>query len=320
MTHIGVIGAGIAGVTTAYALSERGYDVTVFDRHRYSGMETSFANGGQLSASNAEVWNKASTVWQGLRWMLKRDAPLLMNPKPSWHKYSWMGEFIRHIPNYRQNTIETVRLAIEARRHMFAMAERENIDFDLQHCGILHFYRDKASFDKASVANKLLIEGGLERHAVTPEEIRQIEPTLKGSYYGGFFTPSDSTGDIHKFTRGLADACARRGVRFVFDAEVESIDPKNGGYEIRWLPVGPDEEEDEAAADLWRPIPVDGVVICAGTRSRRFAGHAWRSAQHLSGQGLLDHGQPPHAGKPGRRPDGEHPGRGNEDRHQPPGP
>ena len=94
MTHIGVIGAGITGVTTAYALSERGYDVTIFDQHRYSGMETSFANGGQLSASNAEVWNKPSTIIQGLRWMMRRDAPLLMNPMPSWHKYSWMEEFL----------------------------------------------------------------------------------------------------------------------------------------------------------------------------------------------------------------------------------
>jgi hypothetical protein len=48
-----------------------------------------------------------------MRWMLRRDAPLLMNPKASWHKYSWMAEFVRHIPDYRQNTIETVRLAIE---------------------------------------------------------------------------------------------------------------------------------------------------------------------------------------------------------------
>ena len=124
MTRIAVIGAGFAGVTSAYALSERGYDVTVFDQQRYAGLETSFANGGQLSASNGEVWNKASTVWQGMRWMLRRDAPLLMNPTPSWHKYSWMAEFVRHIPDYRQNTIETVRLAFEARRHMFAMAER----------------------------------------------------------------------------------------------------------------------------------------------------------------------------------------------------
>ena len=91
MTRIGVIGAGITGVTTAYALNEHGYDVTVFDQHRYAAMETSFANGGQLSASNAEVWNKTSTVWHGLYWMLRRDAPLLMNPMPSWHKYSWMA-------------------------------------------------------------------------------------------------------------------------------------------------------------------------------------------------------------------------------------
>ena len=65
MSHIAVIGAGITGVTTAYALRVRGHEVTVFDQHRYAGMETSFANGGQLSASNAEVWNKTSTVIQG---------------------------------------------------------------------------------------------------------------------------------------------------------------------------------------------------------------------------------------------------------------
>src|SRR5271154_1967948 len=235
MKHIAVIGAGITGVTTAYALLDRGYAVTVFDQHRYAGMETSFANGGQLSASNAEVWNKFSTVLQGLKWMVRRDAPLLMNPTPSWHKYSWMAEFVANIVHYEKNTIETVKLAIEARKHMFAMAERENIQFDLEKRGILHFYRDQAGFDKAMKVNGLLKKGGLDRQPITPEEIRQIEPTLKGSYYGGFFTPSDATGDIHKFTRGLADACRRRGAKFYFDAAVEEIRAAGGGYEIRWL-------------------------------------------------------------------------------------
>ena len=269
MTRIGVIGAGISGVTAAYALRQRGYDVTVFDQNRYAAMETSFANGGQLSASNAEVWNKLSTVWQGIQWMTRRDAPLLMHPMPGWHKYSWMAEFCANIRNHRKNTLETVRLAIESRRHMFAMAERENIDFDLKRCGILHFYRDKASFDKAAKANELMVEAGLERRAVTPDEIRQIEPTLKGSYHGGFFTPSDSTGDIHKFTRGLAEACARHGVRFFYDAQVEKIVPKDGGFEVRWLPVAPDDTK--AAMDRWRPIQVDGIVISAGVASRRCA-------------------------------------------------
>lgn len=70
MPHIAIIGAGITGVTTAYALLERGYTVTVVDRQRYAAMETSFANGGQLSASNAEVWNHWSTLLKGLKWML----------------------------------------------------------------------------------------------------------------------------------------------------------------------------------------------------------------------------------------------------------
>ena len=90
MPEIVVIGAGVAGVSTAYSLLRAGYNVTVVERQRYAAMETSFANGGQLSASNAEVWNHWSTLLKGLKWMVKRDAPFLMNPKPTWHKYSWL--------------------------------------------------------------------------------------------------------------------------------------------------------------------------------------------------------------------------------------
>lgn len=122
---VAVIGGGITGVTTAYALAKRGFAVTLFEKHRYAAMETSFANGGQLSASNAEVWNHWSTIFKGLKWMLKSDAPLLVNPKPSWHKLSWFAEFIGNMPHYRRNTIETTRLAVAAREHLFAWARAE---------------------------------------------------------------------------------------------------------------------------------------------------------------------------------------------------
>ena len=193
--HIAVIGAGITGVTTAYALAEKGYAVTVFDRQRYAAMETSFANGGQLSASNAEVWNHWSTVIKGITWMLKSDAPLLMNPSPNWHKYSWMAEFVGNIPKYRSNTIATTRLAIEARKHLFDMAEREGIDFDLETRGILHFYRDKKGFDHAARVNELLVKGGLDR----------------ASGVGGG-NPRDRTGSDGRFPRRFLHAvgCDRR--------------------------------------------------------------------------------------------------------------
>src|SRR3954471_17842167 len=101
VAHIAVLGAGITGVTTAYALLDRGHTVVVLDRHRYAAMETSFANGGQLSASNAEVWNSTATVLKGMKWMLRQDAPLLLNPRPSVHKYSWLAEFTGQIREHR---------------------------------------------------------------------------------------------------------------------------------------------------------------------------------------------------------------------------
>jgi len=261
MSRIAIIGAGITGVTTAYALAQRGFNVTVFERHRYAAMETSFANGGQLSVSNAEVWNSTATVVKGLRWMLTRDAPLLLNPLPSWHKYSWMGEFLRQIPHYRANTIETVRLAIAAREHLFSIAAREQIDFDLEKRGILHVYKTRKEFDAAAKVNALLNEGGLERNAVSVADIRRIEPTLDGAFHGGFFTPSDSTGDIHKFTRGLAQACERHGVEFRYDTEIASITRDSAGaFSVAARQAGEPFQQTFAQ-----------IVVCAGVKSRAFA-------------------------------------------------
>jgi D-amino-acid dehydrogenase len=263
MSRIAIIGAGITGVTTAYALARRGCRVTVLERHRYAAMETSFANGGQLSASNAEVWNSRATVLKGLRWMFRRDAPLLMNPKPGWHKYSWIGEFLRQIPHYRDNTIETVRLAIAAREHLFSIAEREGIDFDLEKRGILHFYATRREFETATKVNTLLREGGLDRRPVTPDEIRALEPALHGQFHGGFFTASDSTGDIHKFTRGLAQACVRLGVEFRYDTSVQSIAESADGT----LAVAAQREGQTDTEHF------DRVVICAGVGSRALAAY-----------------------------------------------
>ena len=111
--RIVVIGAGITGVTSAYALLRQGYDVTVIDRHPYPSMETSYANGGQLSASNAEVWNSWGTIAKGLKWMFQAQAPLLLNPAFSFHKYSWLGEFVAGIRNVGSSRVDLQACKLE---------------------------------------------------------------------------------------------------------------------------------------------------------------------------------------------------------------
>jgi D-amino-acid dehydrogenase len=268
MPHVVVIGAGITGVTSAYELMHLGYQVTVIDRHLYPAMETSYANGGQLSASNAEVWNQKATVLKGLKWMSQKSAPLLLNPAFDLHKYGWLIEFLSNIRHYEHNTQETVRLALLARKRLFEIAEQEQIDFNLEKRGILHFYHNKADFDFAIRVNDLLCQGGLERYQVSLDEIRQIEPSLTGQYYAGFYCPGDATGDIHKFTVGLAQVTMQQGVRYIFGRDVQDIELNAQQVQLSYRPAIEDPLADQPMVET---LHADAVLICGGVSSYQLA-------------------------------------------------
>jgi D-amino-acid dehydrogenase len=268
MCHIVVIGSGITGVTSAYELAKLGYKVTVIDKHLYAAMETSFANGGQLSACNAEVWNQKSTVLKGMKWMFNKNAPLLLNPSFDLHKYGWLIEFLGNIKHYEANTRDTVKMALLARERLFTVAEEENIQFDLEKRGILHFYHNKLDYDVATKTNALLREGGLERNPVTPEEIKSIEPSLKGEYYGGFYCPGDATGDIHKFTTGLAKASEKYGVKYLFGMEVSDVKHHATGVTVLYHASNENMLLDAATEES---LEADAIVVCAGVGSYHLA-------------------------------------------------
>lgn len=246
---ITVIGAGITGITTAYYLARSGYDVLVVDQERYPGMGTSYANGGQLSASNAEVWNSWHNVAKAAKWMFRKDAPLKINPAPSLHKYSWFAKFLSNIPNREKNTFKTCEMAIDAHDLYKNIAEREGIDFDCVKEGILHIYSNDKDIQHARETNVIYQSAGLERREVTSEEVFNIEPQLSNSrrsIVGGFYTEEDFTGDIHKFCANLARCLETR-------------------YAVQFV----QETVDKESLELFQKQ--GPVIVCAGTGSRDIA-------------------------------------------------
>jgi D-amino-acid dehydrogenase len=225
---IAVIGAGIAGMTIAYSLVRRGYEVEIIETESRPAMRTSYANGGQFSVSNSDTWCTWHNVGKALKWLLKADAPLLVRPLPTMSKMRWMSGFLWHTAKgtHRANTLRTIELGMWARGLYEDIARQEKIEFDHSKRGILHIYKDQRSFETGTDLAKFYTSNGVDRHVLSADEVIRIEPSLAKSpgLVGGTYTPSDSMGDIHKFTSGLAQVLEERyGVAFFYGHRVMDI-------------------------------------------------------------------------------------------------
>jgi len=268
MKKVAVIGAGIAGTTTAYALLKKGYKVTIIDSRRYPAMATSYANGGQLSASNAETWNTPKNVMNGIKWMFKPDAPLLFNPSPEIQKYKWMMGFLWATlkGEHKKNTLETIDMAKKAREIYFKIAEDEGIEFELLKKGILRFYDSDKEFKLDQAKKSWLDQEGMEWDTLTTEEVKELEPAFKNNanyekIVGGIYTKSDASGDIHKFCTNLERVLVEKySASLQLNTTVEYISRQKGELVLTM------RKENEIMNDSF-----DNVVICAGVGTQSFA-------------------------------------------------
>lgn len=229
MKTVAVVGAGIAGLTSAYYLVREGFDVTVFDKESYPAMACSYANGGQISVSNSQTWNTWSNVSKGIKWLGKKDAPLLLRPSLDWDKAKWLAKFLYHTANneWAINTAETIRIGIEA-RHLYNQIEQdEGIEYERLNKGILHVYKNKKYFEEALLLKELYEANGCEWQTVDADNLLDIEPNLEYTkdLVGGIYTPSDWTGDIHKFCMNMYEVLKTKyNVRFFFNKSINTID------------------------------------------------------------------------------------------------
>lgn len=228
-----VLGAGVIGVTSAWYLSQAGHEVTVLERRPAPGLETSFANGGQISAGHAEPWAKPAVLPKLLRWLGREDAPLLFRPRADLAQWLWGLRFLAEcLPGrFARNCRALAGLAAYSRDCLRQLRAKTGLHYDELARGILHFATSARDFDALAGQAESVRALGIHREVKGAAECLALEPALQYAeprVVGGVYTPEDESGDAHRFTQELAALAAQRGVRFELDTSVIALQAKAG--------------------------------------------------------------------------------------------
>lgn len=267
MSHIAVLGAGVVGVTTAWYLQKAGYQVTVIERESAAGMQTSFANGGQISVSHATPWANPKTPIKALKWMFREDAPLLYRLRADKAQLKWAMQFLKECRADRAdaNLVQMLHLGLYSRTALQQLRRSINIEYEQQTRGIMHFYTSQAEFDAAVAPTERMQELGCERHFIDVNTAASLEPALypiAHKLIGATYTSRDESGNAHLFTQRLAAKCKQAGVSFLYDTDIVALNtdahsPRPHVHSITIRPAGQNAQTFSA----------DSFVIALGSYS-----------------------------------------------------
>jgi D-amino-acid dehydrogenase len=225
-----VLGAGVAGVAAAWYLRRDGHEVTVLERNDAVALETSFANGGQLSYSYVAPLASPSVIPKIPPWLLRRDSPLKFVPEWSVDQWRWIAAFLAAC-NRRQADVTTerlLRLAFYSRSLMHELIAGNVLDFDYVRNGKLVVHADPASFESAKRLLAYQESLGCEQEALDARRTVEVEPALaamEGRIAGSIHTASEDAGDCFKFASELARlmASGENPVRLTFGVTIERL-------------------------------------------------------------------------------------------------
>jgi D-amino-acid dehydrogenase len=223
-----VLGGGVIGVTSAWYLNAAGHEVTVVDRQPEPAMETSFANGGQISWGSATPWAAPYIPLTALGWLFKAHSPLVLRPRFDPRMWVWLFQMLRNCTSQRfeRNRERMVRLARYSHACLVELREQTGIEYDQITQGLLTLYREPKAFDRGRRDSERLERLGIPLQVLDRAGCMAREPALEHAgekLVGGVYFPSDESGDCHAFTRALAERAASRGVRFVPSTAVERL-------------------------------------------------------------------------------------------------
>lgn len=255
-----ILGAGVIGVTTAYFLARAGHEVTVVESRSGPGLETSFANAGEISPGYASPWAAPGVPSKIPGWLLMRHAPLILSRPLERETAAWLLSTLRNCSpgRYAINKSRMVRLANYSRDVLRQLRADTGIRYDNQALGTLQLFRTQQQMDAAGKDIAVLEQYGVPFEVLDRKGCELAEPGLgqaSADVVGGLRLPDDETGDCFAFTQGMTRLAQDLGVRFMFDARVDACVLDQG--QVRRIRT--------TAGDL----ETDACVIAAGNGSRK---------------------------------------------------
>lgn len=226
--RITVLGAGLAGVTSAYRLAKDGHEVTVVDRGDSAANFTSYANAGLVAPGHAYAWSSPRAPGMLLRSLWRDDQALRFRPSLDPALWRWTVKFLGQCTAERAriNTTTKVRLCRYAQECLRAVVAETGVAYDGRDGGLLYLYRKPGSFDAAVAKMAILAGEGVELRALEPEAAAAIDPALApvaGLLAGAIYAPGDESGDSRRFTLALAEICRDLGVTFRWGETVRRL-------------------------------------------------------------------------------------------------
>ena len=255
-----VCGAGVIGVTTAYYLATMGHEVVVVDRLPHPGMDTSFANAGQVSWGYAAPWAAPGIPLKALRWAFQRHAPLILRPRIDPALWAWLVRLLGqcNAAAYARNKTHMVRLAAFSAACLQELRDELGLHYDQGTRGTLQLFRSQKALDAAATDSVVLARLGVPHGFLSRAGCVEKEPGLwltKDKIVGGLHLPGDETGDCHLFTQELARRATRLGVTFQLDTAIQGLEVSSD--RVAYL-----------ATDLG-PLPADAFVMALGSHAPR---------------------------------------------------
>ena len=237
--NVAVIGAGVAGITTADALRRAGHEVTVYEQQQEAALGSTFANAGQLSYSFCDAMPSPSMLWRLIGALSGRDSGVKARLSASPSFFKWGLGFIRECTQarYQQNSLALLQLAQRSAREMQRYHDAFGHEYSTRQAGKLVLLESLNPTERVEVEQALDLkrQHGCRVELLDREAVLAREPALQawqGSFAAAIYSSNDEVGDARRFTQALARRLQQDGVQICYDAPVGQIDQHQSGLKL----------------------------------------------------------------------------------------